>query len=129
VRCNTLLVDGGGDYHLERLVLEDAVTGQRDTVPAHALFVHIGATPHTGWLPESICRAEEGYIVTGRELLDDETPPVGWPLARRPYLLETTVPGVFAAGDVRYRALKRVASAVGEGSTAITFIHRYLAEG
>jgi thioredoxin reductase (NADPH) len=129
VRCNTEVVDGGGSYGLEWLVLENSQNGIRETAPAHALFVLIGATPHTEWLPETICRSEEGYIITGRELLDDETPPAEWPLARRPYLLETTIPGVFAAGDVRYRALKRVASAVGEGSTAITFVHRYLAEG
>jgi thioredoxin reductase (NADPH) len=128
VRCNTQVADGGGDYRLKELVLEDIVTGTRETVLAHALFVLIGATPHTGWLPDTICRTEEGYIVTGRELLDDEQPPLEWPLARRPYLLETSVPGIFAAGDVRYRALKRVASAVGEGSIAITFIHRYLEE-
>lgn len=128
VRCNAQVVDGGGDYRLKQLVLEDIVTGMRETVPAYALFVLIGATPHTGWLPEAICRTEEGYIVTGRELLDDEQPPLEWPLVRRPYLLETSMPGIFAAGDVRYRALKRVASAVGEGSVAITFIHRYLEE-
>ena len=125
VRTNTEVVGGGGSYRLEQLVLER--NGTRETVPAHALFVLIGATPHTGWLPETVCRTEEGYIVTGRELLENETPSAEWPLERHPFLLETSIPGVFAAGDVRYRSLKRVASAVGEGSTAITFVHRYLA--
>lgn len=128
VRCHTRVVDGGGDYRLEQLVLEDTQSGERETVPAHALFVLIGATPYTDWLPGAIRRTADGYILTGRDLLNREQFPGAWSLAREPFLLETSVPGVFAAGDVRYRSLKRVASAVGEGSVAITHIHQYLAQ-
>lgn len=127
VRYNTVVVDGGGDYRLEELVLEETVKGKRETVPAHALFVMIGAMPHTGWLPDELHRTPEGYVVTGRDLLDKQQYPGAWPLAREPFMFETSIPGVFAAGDVRNRSLKRVASAVGEGSVVVTHIHQYLA--
>ena len=86
----------------------------------------IGAAPHTSWLPEGIVRDEWGFIVTGSDLLA-EGRTTGWPLARSPMLLESSIPGVFAVGDVRHRSIKRVASAVGEGSTAIALVHEYLA--
>jgi thioredoxin reductase (NADPH) len=127
VRTNTRVVGGGGDYRLEQLVLEDAHSGKRETVPAHALFVMIGATPHTEWLPGSLRRTDDGYVVTGRDLLNKERYPGAWSLAREPFMFETSVPGVFAAGDVRNHSLKRVASAVGEGSVVVTHIHQYLA--
>jgi thioredoxin reductase (NADPH) len=127
VRLSTQVIDGGGQGRLEHLVLEDRTSGLTETVPAAALFVLIGARPHTGWLPEEVARDEKGYIITGSDLLRDGLPPKGWPLERSPMLLETSVPGVFAAGDVRYGSVKRVASAVGEGSIAIQMIHQYLA--
>ena len=84
----------------------------------------IGATPHTDWLPEQIARDEDGYIRTGIDVDCEES---GWPLARRPYPLETSMPGIFAVGDVRHGAVKRVASAVGEGAVAVMYCHEYLA--
>jgi thioredoxin reductase (NADPH) len=126
VRVNTQVVNGGGQGRLEHLVLEDCATKRTETVPAAALFVLIGARPHTGWLPEEVMRDERGYIITGNDLLRDGSPPEGWPLERAPMLLETSVPGVFAAGDVRCGSVKRVASAVGEGSIAIQMVHKYL---
>jgi thioredoxin reductase (NADPH) len=95
---------------------------------AAALFVLIGAEPHTDWLPPLVAREERGFILTGRDLLRDGQMPEEWPLGRAPYVLETSVPGVFAAGDVRHQSMKRVASAVREGSTAISLIHEYLQE-
>ncbi len=96
------------------------------TVPAAAVFVLIGAEPRTEWLPGSIARDRWGFLLTGSDLLAGGHPPDGWPLPRPPTLLETSLPGVFAAGDVRAGSVKRVASAVGEGSIAIRLIHDYL---
>jgi thioredoxin reductase (NADPH) len=95
-------------------------------VPAAALFLMIGAEPHTEWLESSVERDGLGFILTGRDLYRAGQPPAGWPLKRLPLLLETSMPGVFAAGDVRHRSMKRVASAVGEGATAIQLVHEYL---
>src|SRR5919106_975441 len=111
VRLNTQVIDGGGQGRLEHLVLKDRASGLTETVPAAALFVLIGARPHTGWLPEEVMRDGRGYIITGTDLLRGGSPPEGWPLERPPMLLETSVPGVFAAGDVRRGSVKRVASA------------------
>jgi thioredoxin reductase (NADPH) len=126
VRVNTQVIDGGGKGRLEHLVLEDCATKRTEMVPAAALFVLIGARPHTRWLPEEVMRDERGYVITGNDLLRDGSLPEGWPLERPPMLLETSVPGVFAAGDVRCGSVKRVASAVGEGSIAIQMVHKYL---
>ena len=126
VRLDAEVVDGGGEGRLEHLVLRDRATGQTERVPAAGLFVVIGAVPRTEWLPGEIERDESGYLVAGRDLLRDGRPPAGWPLDRPPLPLETSLPGVFAAGDVRYRATKRVASAVGEGAIAIRLVHEYL---
>jgi len=91
------------------------------------LFALIGVDPHTDWLAKTLERDERGFIITGHDLLDaDGKPPAEWPLARPPYHLETSLPGVFAVGDVRSGSMKRVASAVGEGATAISLIHHYL---
>jgi thioredoxin reductase (NADPH) len=92
------------------------------------MFVLIGAEPHTDWLDGVVERDERGYVLTGRDLQRDGQLPGGWPLRRPPLSLETSLPGVFAAGDVRYRSVKRVASAVGEGSIAVQLIHEYLAD-
>jgi thioredoxin reductase (NADPH) len=120
VRVGTSVVDGGGEGHLDHLVLSDEA-GNLDTVPADALFAMIGARPHTDWLPPSVRRDDQGFVMTGPAIEDD------WPLGRRPFLLETSLPGVFAAGDVRYGSVKRVASAVGEGSVAIQMLHEFFA--
>ena len=95
-------------------------------MPAAALFVMIGAEPRTSWLPDSVGRDEEGFILTGRNLQRAGKLPPDWPFERPPLLLETSIPGVFAAGDVRHRSIKRVASAVGEGATAIQLVHEHL---
>jgi thioredoxin reductase (NADPH) len=126
VRFRTRVVGGGGAGRLERLVLEDLVSGLTDTVPASALFVLIGARPHTEWLLEEIQRDKGGYILTGHDLLQDGRSPQGWTLEQPPLLLESSIPGVFAAGDVRHHSVKRVASAVGEGSIAVQMVHDYL---
>ena len=126
IRFNTQVIDGGGEGRLERLVLKDSLSGLTETVPTVALFVLIGARPHTDWLPQEIERDEWGFIVTGQDLLNDGLSPQGWHLEHPPLLLETSMPGVFAIGDVRHRSVKRVASAVGEGSIAIQMVHQYL---
>jgi thioredoxin reductase (NADPH) len=122
---NTEVVGGHGSEHLERLVLRNSRTGQEQTVPTSWLFVFIGAEPRTDWLGD-ITRDSRGFIVTGPDLLVDGKRPAGWTLPRDPYHLESSVPGVFAAGDVRSASVKRVASAVGEGAMAVSLVHRYL---
>jgi len=128
VVLHTEVVDGHGRQRLEGLTLRDRHTGATRTVAASAVFVLIGAEPRTDWLDGVVERDERGYVLTGRDLLRDGRLPPSWPLERPPLLLETSLPGVFAAGDVRYRSVKRVASAVGEGSIAVQLIHEYLAE-
>lgn len=123
VRTGTAVVGGGGAGHLQQLVLRNGRPGDQETVPADALFVLIGAHPHTGWLPAGIARNARGFLLTGEEFADSR----GWPLERRPYPLETSLPGVLAAGDVRHASIKRVASAVGEGSIAIQLAQTLLA--
>ena len=126
VRPSTEVTGGAGQCSLESLTLRQRISGATETVPAAALFVMIGAEPRTSWLPGSIERDDEGFIRTGRDLHRPGELPAGWPLKRSPLLLETSVPGVFAAGDVRHRSVKRVASAVGEGATAIQLVHEHL---
>jgi thioredoxin reductase (NADPH) len=128
VRLRTQVVAAGGAGRLERLSLHDARTGTTETVPAAALFILIGAQPRTQWLAGALQADERGFLLTGPDLLQGGQPPAGWPLDRLPMPLETSLPGVFAAGDVRHRSIKRVASAVGEGSIAIQFVHDYLGE-
>jgi thioredoxin reductase (NADPH) len=128
VRLGTQVVAAGGAGRLEQLTLHHARTGATETVPAAALFILIGAQPHTGWLAGTLQLDEYGFVLTGPDLLRDGRPPPGWPLDRLPLPLETSLPGVFAAGDVRHRSVKRVASAVGEGSIAIQLMHDYLGE-
>jgi thioredoxin reductase (NADPH) len=124
VRPDTEVIDGKGRCGLESLTLRHRASAVTDVVPASGLFVMIGAEPRTGWLKGTVEREERGFILTGRDLAGRL--PDGWPDGRPPLLLETSVPGVFAAGDVRHRSVKRVASAVGEGATAIQLIHEYL---
>jgi thioredoxin reductase (NADPH) len=125
VRLRSSVVAAHGDGHLSSITL---CTEGRDTeeVPTNWLFVYIGASPRTDWLGDGVARDPRGFVLTGPDLLaSSATSP--WPLARAPYALETSVPGVFAAGDVRLDSMKRVASAVGEGAMAIYLVHRYLA--
>jgi thioredoxin reductase (NADPH) len=119
VRLGTEIVGGGGDGWLEHLVLRDRANGSEETVEAAGLFLLIGARPHTDWLPPEVDRDSQGFVLTGTDLRDDHA----WPLDRRPFLLETSMPGVLAAGDVRHRSVKRVASAVGDGGVAIQALH------
>ena len=123
VRTGTAVVGGGGEGRLQQLVLRESGTGDQETVAADALFVLIGADPHTDWLPPQIARNASGFLLTGEEFPDERS----WPLQRRPYPLETSMPGVLAAGDVRHSSVKRVASAVGEGSIAIQLVQALLA--
>ena len=125
VRLGTEIVGGGGDGWLEHLVLADRLQGGEETVDADALFLMIGGHPHTEWLPPGVERDDQGFVLTGTDLRGDHT----WPLARSPLLLETSLPGILAAGDVRHGSAKRVASAVGEGSVAVQLLHSLFAAG
>jgi thioredoxin reductase (NADPH) len=126
VRLNTRVVGGGGEGRLERLALDDTAVGRAETVPAAALFVLIGAEPLTGWLPEEIACDEEGFILTGGDIPDGGHQKDLRAPKRLSMPLETSMRGVFATGDVRHGSVKRVASAVGEGSIAIRLVHDYL---
>ena len=126
VRFHSEVVECGGEGHLETLTLRDRDTGQREELASSWLFVFIGASPRTEWLGDGVVRDEKGFVVTGQDL---QAPSYAdrWALPRAPYALETSVPGVFAAGDVRLDSMKRVASAVGEGAMSVYLVHRYLA--
>jgi thioredoxin reductase (NADPH) len=126
VRLRTEVVAAGGDGHLETLQLCDRAQDRVEEVSTSWLFVFIGASPRTDWLGEEVVRDPKGFVVTGQELAAP-TYASRWPLTRPPFALETSVPGVFAAGDVRLDSMKRVASAVGEGAMAVYLTHRYLA--
>ncbi|MFF0468582.1 FAD-dependent oxidoreductase [Micromonospora zamorensis] len=126
VHPHTAVVGGSGQDHLERLTLCDTRTGESRSVDTSWLFIFIGAEPRTDWLDGVLVRDPRGFIVTGPDLLAGGRRPAGWSLSRDPYHLETSVPGVFAAGDVRAESVKRVASAVGEGAMAVSLVHRYL---
>jgi thioredoxin reductase (NADPH) len=127
VRTCTTVGEACGDEHLERIRL-DHVDGSSETVDTSHLFIFIGAQPQTDWLDGVIERDERGFVWTGPDLLVDGQRPAGWPLDRDPFYLESSVPGVFVAGDVRAQSVKRVASAVGEGAMAVTLVHRFLEE-
>jgi thioredoxin reductase (NADPH) len=128
VRTGTQVAEAGGDGHLERLVLTDRTGAERESVKAASMFVFIGAAPRTDWLDGVVVRDERGFVRTGPDLVVGGRRPAGWTLPRDPYHLESSVPGVFVAGDVRAESVKRVASAVGEGAMAVTLVHRYLSE-
>jgi thioredoxin reductase (NADPH) len=119
-----------GTKCLEGVTIANRKTGEMQTIETHWLFVCIGGAPHTEWAADAgIARDEAGYLVTGPDLMLEGRSTNGWPLDRPPYYLETNVPGLFAAGDVRHGSVKRCASAVGEGAMAVTFVHRYLSDG
>ena len=124
VWTDTEVVEVKGDDRLQSLVLDKS--GERTEVDARALFVFIGAIPFTGWLGDEISCDEHGFILSGPEVTREQSGEGRWKLDRPPYLLESSSPGVFVAGDVRTGSVKRVASAVGEGSAAVMFIHQYL---
>jgi thioredoxin reductase (NADPH) len=129
VMTESTVVAARGSDQLESIVVANARTGEQQTFETSALFILIGADAETGDLPPKLIRDADGYICTGRDVVDLQTQAGHpWPLERDPYLLETSVPGIFAAGDVRHGSIKRVASGVGEGSMSIAFIHRYLDE-
>jgi len=126
VEYNSQVTEAFGTDRLEALSVLCSTSGETQKVPAASLFIFIGAAPLTDWLAGVVERDEKGFIVTGRDLMSDNKLPRGWPLEREPWLLEASVPGVFVAGDVRYRSIKRVASGVGEGANAVQFVHQYL---
>jgi thioredoxin reductase (NADPH) len=126
VEYRTRVAEAHGENRLESVSIICEVTGEVNRVPASSLFIFIGAEPRTAWLDGVVERNERGFILTGPDLLRPGKRPKGWTLERDPSLLETSVPGVFAVGDVRYGSVKRVASGVGEGSVAIQFVHQYL---
>jgi thioredoxin reductase (NADPH) len=126
VRLHSEVVACRGDEHLEQLTLRDRETGRTEDVASSWLFIFIGASPRTDWLGPQLARDANGFVVTGPDLTTSPNDR-GWTLPRPPFALETSVPGVFAAGDVRLDSMKRVASAVGEGAMAVYLVHRYLA--
>lgn len=128
VRVNSGVIETFGEDHLERLTVRNSATGEEETVPARSLFIFIGAAPRTEWLEGVVERDERGFILSGPDLMRNGKRPKNWTEERDPYLLETSVPGIFVAGDVRHGSVKRVASGVGEGSIAVQFIHQYLAK-
>jgi thioredoxin reductase (NADPH) len=125
VQLNSEVVAAFGEEHLDAITIADRAAGRERRVAADFLFVFIGAYPHTDWVVEGIASDERGFILSGAELLRDGTSP-RWSLEREPMPLETTLPGVFVAGDVRRSSMKRVASAVGEGAMAVHLVHEYL---
>ena len=129
LRLRTTVIEAHGEKHLDAITVFDASTGKKEKIRTNSLFIFIGAEPHTEWLENVVQRDDHGFILTGPDLAklggEGHQPP-GWPLDRDPFWLESSVPGIFAAGDVRHGSVKRVAAGVGEGATAVRFIHQYL---
>jgi thioredoxin reductase (NADPH) len=128
IEFNSSVVEAHGDNHLEAISIHCTVTNEVNRVTANSLFIMIGAAPNTDWLANIVERDERGFILSGPLLIRDGKRPKGWTLDRDPALLETNVPGIFVVGDVRHGSVKRVASGVGEGSVAISFVHQYLSK-
>lgn len=128
VLLNSSVAGAQGNGHLQEISIRNSKTGETKAVPASSLFIFIGAEPRTGWLDGLVDRDERGFILSGPDLMTNGKRPKGWRLERDPFLLETSVPGIFVAGDVRHGSIKRCASAVGEGSIAVQFVHQYLRE-
>jgi thioredoxin reductase (NADPH) len=128
IEFNSSVVEAHGADHLEAVSVHCSATNEINKVPANALFILIGAAPNTAWLADVVERDELGFILSGPDLMRDGKRPKGWQVDRDPGLLETSVPGIFVVGDVRHGSVKRVASGVGEGSVAISFVHQYLSK-
>ena len=126
VRTCTEVIGCEGDGHLECINLRNTATGETERVDTQWIFLFIGAAPRTDWLDGVVVRDERGFVLAGPDLSTEGERPPGWELDRAPYHLETSVPGVFVAGDARAESAKRVASAVGEGAMAVMLVHRYL---
>ena len=126
VRTNTIVLEAFGDKKLETLKIQDKVTGEEKLEPAAAMFVFIGARPHSKMVEGVVEMNSAGFIRTGSNLMRDGEHPKGWKLKRDPLPLETSIPGIFVAGDVRDEAVRRIASAVGEGAIAVSQVHQYL---
>jgi thioredoxin reductase (NADPH) len=126
VLCRTAVTEVQGSDRLETITLQNQDAGEEETVPAAGLFLFIGAVPHSEMVAGVVRCNEAGFIVTGQDLMQGGKGPKGWKLKRDPFLLETSVPGIFAAGDVRQGAVRRVASAVGEGAICVGLVHEYL---
>jgi thioredoxin reductase (NADPH) len=123
------VTEAHGEGHLEAVsVIRHDHADAVERIPAAGLFIFIGASPRTGWLDGVLPMDDRGFVLTGPSLSKDRSRPEGWPLDRDPYLFETAIPGVFAAGDVRHNSVKRVASGVGEGSIVVQMVHQYLAK-
>jgi thioredoxin reductase (NADPH) len=128
IEYNTTVAEAHGNDHLEAISIHCSTTNETNQVPANALFIMIGAAPNTSWLANIVERDELGFILSGSDLMREGKRPKGWQLDRDPGLLETSVPGIFVVGDVRHGSVKRVASGVGEGSVAVSFVHQYLSK-
>ena len=126
VRLDTQISNARGNGRLEELALRRISTGDEDWVPAAGLFVFVGAAPHSAFLDGVVARNERGFVLTGADLKVDGQWPPEWKLERDPFPMETSVPGIFAAGDVRQGVVRRVASAVGQGAVAVSLVHQYL---
>jgi thioredoxin reductase (NADPH) len=126
VWLNANITEAIGEDHLEALRINHRDTGTEEVVSAHALFIFIGAKPFTDWIAPLIAVDPQCYVLTGPDLVKASSSTTKWPLKREPFWLEANVPGVFVAGDVRHRSMKRIASATGEGAMAIHFVHQYL---
>jgi thioredoxin reductase (NADPH) len=127
VKANSNVIEVRGSDSCEELVIENKKSGERQTVPASALLIYAGAVPRTEWLAGVVERDAQGYVISGQHLLQRESRrPQGWNVDRDPFYLETSVPGIFVAGDVRHRSAKGVTSGVGEGAMAVKLVHEYL---
>jgi thioredoxin reductase (NADPH) len=128
VHPHTEIASVEGEKVLEKITLKNSQTGEENTVPAKALFIYIGAKPGTSWLNNIVLKDEKGFIITGDDLMKEKLFNNFWKLERKPFMPETSVPGIFASGDVRSTALTGISSAVGEGAMAIRFVRKYLEE-
>jgi thioredoxin reductase (NADPH) len=128
IRLQVEVVAARGGEHLEAVTIADRLSGKQEELPANFLFIFIGAQPHTDWVGPSVARDDRGFILSGLDLVPGGARPRDWPLDRDPFPLETSVPGVFVAGDVRHSYIKRVAAAVGEGAMAVSLVHQSLAK-